>query len=292
MKERQPGSREEKIRQAVRKRAERMERLERRVRAGRQAGGRRLSPAVNAGHRGVSRIAPFVSRALMTIVRLPVAAVATLLDFSLESARSARRRLGPVLAGLGELIQRHVTPANTLAFAALGFAVALAVSQFVDYRGIAVGEPLYQGDAANVAPVPLTDVEKTGSAHLYLGLPLALAAIVMIVLTRLGRWRFGRLVALIGAIGIAMTLLIDRPEALDAGPLADAYAGSEAKLLDGYYAQLVASIGLLVFGPLLGAQVRRDAGADRGERRQDRQRRRLRGRHGFVGSTERRGASA
>ena len=291
VKERRPGNRDERIRAAVRKRAERMERLEQRARAGRQATGRRLRPAVDVGHRGVSRIAPFVARALMAAVRLPVAAVATLLDFTLETARSARRRLGPVLAGLGELVQRHVTPANTLAFVAIGFAVALGVSQFIDYSGIAVGEPLYQGDAANVAPVPLTDVEQTGSAHYYALLPVAVLAIVMIVLTRRGRWRFGRLVGLIGAIGIAVTLLIDRPEALDAGPLADAYAGSEAKLLDGYYAQLVASIGLLVFGPLLGAQVRRDAGADRGDRRRDRQRRRLPGRNKFVGSTRRREAS-
>jgi hypothetical protein len=291
IRERRPGTREEKIRAAVRKRAERMERFERRVRSGRQATGRRVRPAVDVGHRGVSRIAPFVSRGLMTAVRIPVAAVATLLDFTLESARSARRRLGPVLAGLGELIQRHVTPANTLMAVGLGFAVALAVSQFVDYKGIAVGEPLYQGDAANVAPVPLTEVKQTGSAHYYALLPLALAAMVMIVLTRRGRWRFGRLVGLIGAIGIAVTLLIDRPEALDAGPLADAYAGSEAKLLDGYYAQLVASIGLLLSGPLLGAQVRRDAGTDRGERRRDREQRRLRGKHKFVGSTHRREAS-
>jgi hypothetical protein len=269
-----------------------MDRLAERARAGRQRTGRALAPALHAGHRGISSIAPFVSRGLMTAVRLPVAAVATMLDFTLETARSLRRRLGPLLAGLGELVQKHVTPVNVLTFVALGSAVALAVSQFIDYKGIAVGEPLYQDEAANVAPVPLTDVEKAGSAHLYLGIPLAVAAAVMIVITRRGRWRFGRVVALIGLAGIALTVLIDRPEALDAGAVADAYAGSETKLLDGYYAQLVASIGLLVFGPLLGAQVRRDTGADRGERRRDRERRRLRRKHGFVGSTTRREASA
>ncbi len=223
-----------------------------------------------------------MSRGLFAALRWPVAAIATMLDFTLELLRGARRRAGPILAGLGELVQRHVTPINVVAAMAIGSAVALAVSQFIDYRGIAVGEPLYQGEEANVAPVPLVDTEETGSAHYYAMLPLAAAAIWLIVVTRRGRWRFGRIVALIGAVGIAVTLLIDRPEALDEGIRADAYAGSEAKLLDGYYAQLIASIGLLFFGPLLGEQVRRDASGDRGQRRRDRARRRLRRKRAVV----------
>lgn len=249
--------------------------------------GRALRPLVNLGHSGLAGIAPYVSRGLLAAVRIPAATIATLLDFFLESVGTARRRLGPVLAGIGEWTQKNVTPANTVAAIAIGGGIALVASQFLDYTGIAVGEPLYQDDAANVAPVPLTELEKTGSAHLYAMVPLGLAAIVLVVLTLRGRWRLGRVVALIGAIGIAVTLLIDRPEALDAGPLADAYAGSEAQLLDGYWAQLVASGILLLFGPVLGELVRREAGGDRSERRRDRARRRTRRKGKFAGATQR-----
>jgi hypothetical protein len=283
--------REERIRAAVRKRAERQARLEKRVSSGGKATARFLGPVVVLGHRGLSKLAPYTSRALLAAVRLPVAAIATLLDFFLETVSAARRRLGPVLAGIGAWVQKHVTPVNTVAAMGLACAVALAASQFLDYRGIAVGDPLYQGEEANVAPVPLTDVEKTGSAHLYALLPLALAAGVLIVLTRRGRWRLGRVVALLGAIGLAVTLFIDRPQALDEGFRADAYAGSEAKLLDGYWAQLVACAGLILFGPLLGEQVRRDASGDRDTRRRERARRRLGRKSRFLGSSGRREAS-
>lgn len=265
-----------------------MERLGRRLRAGGSTAVRLLRPIFAAVHRGLAWVAPHISRALLTAVRLPAIAIAAMLDFSVELVGSTRRRLGPVLTRASELVQRYVTPVNTVMVVGIGAAIALAASQFLDYTGIAVGEPLYQGDAANVAPVPLTDVEKTGSAHLYAMVPVALAAIVLIVLTRRGRWRLGRAVALIGLAGIAVTLLIDRPHALDPGPLADAYADSEAKLLDGYWAQMVASIGLVVFGLGLGAQVRREAGEDPGEGRSDRAWRRLRGRNKFVGAAHRR----
>jgi hypothetical protein len=281
--------REDRIRAAVGRRAQRQATLEKRVGAGVRAVGRALRPIVDLGHRGLSRLAPYVSRGLLAAVRIPAAAIATLLDLFLESLGSARRRLGPVLAGVAAWVQKNVTPVNTVAAIAIGGGVALIASQFLHYTGIAVGEPLYQDDAANVAPVPLTDLERTGSAHLYAMVPLGLGAIALVVLTLRGRWRLGRAVALIGAIGIAVTLLIDRPQALDAGPLADAYAGSEAKLLDGYYAQLVASGMLLLFGPMLGELVRREQGGDRSARRRDRARRRLRrkSKGEFVGAAQR-----
>jgi hypothetical protein len=270
-----------------------MESLGKRVRAIRAAVWRRLRPAFALGHRGLATIAPYVSRGLMAAVRIPLTGIAMLLDFSLETMRSGKRRLGPLLASMAGLVERTVTPINTAMAVALGAAIALGGSQFLDYTGTAVGDPLYQGEEANVAPVPLTDVEKLGSAHAYAMLPLALAAIVLIVLTRRGRWRLGLTVGVIGAIGVAVTLLIDRPQALDAGPLADAYAGSEAKLLDGYYAQLVASMALLLFGPLLGTQVRREPGSGGGEPRLDRVRRRRLGRKAkFMGAAHRREASA
>jgi hypothetical protein len=280
--------REDRIRAAVRKREERMERLARRTRASGSAFVRLLSPVFALAHRALAWVAPHITRALLAAVRLPAVAIASMLDFTQALVRTTRSRLGPVLTTASALIQRYVTPVNTVMVVGIGAAIALAASQFLDYTGTAVGGSLYQGDAANVAPVPLTDVEKTGSAHLYVMLPLALAAIALIVLVRRGRWRLGWAVAGIGLVGIAVTLLIDRPAALDPGPLADAYADSDAKLLDGYWAQMVASIGLVVFGIGLGAQVRSEAGDGDGERRRDRAQGRLRGRRKFIGSARRR----
>lgn len=283
--------REERIRAAVRRRAERQRKLERGVGAALAWTGRRLRPVVNAIHRGLARIAPLTSRALFAAVRVPTAALASLLDLVVELVGAARRRLGPVMAGIAAWAQKNVTPINTTAAVGIAAGVGLAASQFLDYAGIAVGEPLYQDEAANVAPVPLTDLEKTGSAHYYAMLPLAIAAIALVVLTRRGRWRLGRAVALIGVVGLLVTLLIDRPQALDAGPRADAYAGSEAKLLDGYWAQLVSSGLLVLFGPMLGELVRRETGGDRNVRRRERARRRLSGRKkNFFGAARRREA--
>jgi hypothetical protein len=277
--------REDRIRAAVRKREERMERLARRTRASGSAIVRLASPVVAFAHRALSWVAPHITRALLAAVRLPAIAIASMLDFTQALVRTTRSRLVPVLKTASSLVQRYVTPVNTVMVLGIGAAIALAASQFLDYTGTAVGESLYQGDAANVAPVPLTDVEKTGSAHIYVMLPLALAAIGLIVLTRRGSWRLGWVVAAIGLFGIVVTLLIDRPAALDPGPLADAYADSDAKLLDGYWAQLVASIGLVLLGPALGLQIRREAGdGHRGERAPGR----LRRRNKFIGATQRR----
>jgi hypothetical protein len=284
--------REERIRAAVRKRGGRQAKIENRVRAIRGWVWRHVRPAFVLANRGLAKIAPYVSRGVMEAFRIPLAGIALLLDFTLAGIQSAKRRLGPLLAGVSAFVERTVTPINTAMAVGIGAAIALGAAQFLDYSGIAVGDPLYQGEEANVAPVPLTDVEKLGSAHAYVMLPLAVVAIVLIVLTRRGRWKLGRAVALIGLIGIAVTLLIDRPQALDAGPLADAYAGSEAKLLDGYYAQLIASIALLVMGPALGMQVKRESGSGGGERRRDGVGRRLRRKTKFMGAAHRREASA
>ena len=86
---------------------------------------------------------------------------------------------------------RTVTPVRTLAFVCAGASVALAASQFVDYRGVAVGAPAYEGEIGTVAPAPLTGLETAGSAHAYALVPLAAIALLLAVATARGAGGWG-----------------------------------------------------------------------------------------------------
>jgi hypothetical protein len=175
-----------------------------------------------------------------------------------------RRLLVPVAVTVASLArsalawaQVQVTPARAALVVAVGAAVALAVSQFVDYRGISVGTPAYE-DVQTVAPAPEVDRgrEQTGAAHAWVMLPLATAALVVIVLAARGRWRLARLLIPLGLIVIAVGVLVDRPAGLDEGGAATAYEGAEAVLLEGFWAQLAAGAALIASGPLLAARLR------------------------------------
>ncbi|MGH2923421.1 MAG: hypothetical protein ACRDKH_05260, partial [Solirubrobacterales bacterium] len=159
------------------------------------------------------------------------------------------------------------TPERTVAAVLVLTAAALAGSQFTDYRGVAVGDPQYPADVARVAPPPLADIEHAGEAHLYAGIPAAIAVVALTWLTLRGRWRLGRAIALVGLAGIAVTLLVDRPQGLDAGTAGVAYLGTEAQLLEGFWGQLAACVALVLCGPLLGWYVRVAASEDAHQRR-------------------------
>ena len=131
--------------------------------------------------------------------------------------------------------------------AAGGFLVA---SQFVDYRGVEIGQPGYAGLPG--ASPPLEGVEAAGAAHAYLLVPVGLLAIALALVAAVsGRNRLGRIVFLLGLIGLAVVLLVDRPAGLDTGSLATRFAGATAVLQDGFYAELAASAGLMLGGFLL-----------------------------------------
>jgi hypothetical protein len=87
-----------------------------------------------------------------------------------------------------------------------------------------------------------------------------------------GRWRLARLVSVIGLIGIAISLAIDLPKGLDAGTAGSAFAGANATLTEGFYAQLAASAVLVLCGWVLAINLRRRAGATEGRRRLRRRR--------------------
>ncbi len=153
-----------------------------------------------------------------------------------------------------------VTPRRAAIAVTAIAAVLLAVSQFVDYRGVAVGVDDYAAyaDVEPVAPAPQVDRREAGEAHSYLLVPLAAVALVLLVACARGRWQLGRVVSLLGLVALAVAILVDVPAGLDESEQAIAYASVEAQLLEGFYVQVV-SAAVLVAGGLLVSHYARPA---------------------------------
>jgi hypothetical protein len=160
-----------------------------------------------------------------------------------------------------------VRPIPTYAAVLALAAVFLGVSQFLHYHGVEVGSRYYEGRVGQVAPAPMTDLEVTGSAHLYLLLPVALLALALIVLTVRGRWQLGRAIGALGVIGLIVSVAADVPQALDAGRAGSTYDSANPELLEGFWIQVCSCAVLAVFGPILGASVRARAPEERRARR-------------------------
>jgi hypothetical protein len=206
----------------------------------------------------LGRIAPVVTGALLFVIRL----FAALLAGILEVSQVVLGRIGRAAAATGTFLSIHVQRLGTLAVVAAVAAVALGVSQFFDYQAVVAGEPDYSGEVGTVAPPPVTHEEAAGDAHLYLLLPVAAGALALIWLTYRGNWRLGRWIAALGLLGIVVSLAIDLPQGLDAGTDSVAFSGSDAELIEGFWAQLFASAALVLCGLALGGEVRRRAGRE------------------------------
>jgi hypothetical protein len=221
-----------------------------RLRGGALETRRRLRPAGRGLRAFLGRIAPPISRGLLAIVRLPVALVLRLLEAAQGAIGWARPRLAALASGFGALVVKHVTPVNTVAFVCLVAAVSLGVSQFMDYRGVAVGADLYEGEVGTVAPPPLRDVETAGSAHLYLLLPVAIAAIALTFLIARGRQELWRILCGLGVLVVLVSLAVDLPRA-DLGQTTP-FASSDVELLDGFWIQLFTGAVIALCGYLFG----------------------------------------
>lgn len=220
---------------------------------------RKLRPVVGPLRALISWIAPYITRGLLLLVKLPAALIALLLEVTQTSLRWLRATLGTAGAAVGRGLSRAVTPTRTAAVVGGAAAIALAVSQFFDYHGVAVGAPQYAGEVGSVAPAPLTGTKWAGHAHLYVLLPVAIAALALIVATYRGRPDLARWVAVCGLVGVAVSLAIDLPQGLDAGRDGLSFSGADAVLLQGFWAQLSASAALVLCGGLLMLQLRRPA---------------------------------
>jgi hypothetical protein len=200
-----------------------------------------------------------LSRGLVAVFTIFFALVGFVLGLAIAAWLFAR---GPVRAGLHRLARlteaasRLVTPKRVLAAVAAAGILLLALSQFADYRSISIGNDAYADGIQTVAPAPVTETDATGSAHSYLMIPLAVIALALLAASLTGRWRLCRLVALAGAIAIAVALLHDRPAGLDTGDRSVAYEGVKATLVGGFYAEIAAGLLIVVSSLLLGRQLR------------------------------------
>lgn len=215
-----------------------------------------LRPVAAAIHAVLAPIAPYVSRGLFFLLRGVGVLVAGLLDLTLRAWAWTSARVRAILTAIAGFASREVTAVRTFAVLAAAAAIALAASQFIDYRGVAVGGEQYEGEVQAIAPVPMVDVKTTGEAHAYALLPLAVIALLLVPLTLRGRWRLGGAIALIGGIGVIVALSIDAPKGLDVGRLGDAYEGTDARLLEGFWTELIASAVLIAAGLALSRAVR------------------------------------
>jgi hypothetical protein len=192
----------------------------------------------------------------------------------IRATKAAARRLRPVgvlvLRGFahGERLLRRVatvsirgatrasallTPARGIGVLVLASAVLLAVSQFVTYSSVEIGQPAYAGLTA--ASPPTVDGEWAGEAHAYLLVPLALIAAVLAgMMLRTERRGLGRIVVALGLLCIALILIVDLPAGLDAGAQASRFSGATAVLEGGFYAELAAAAGLVIGGLLYYAR--------------------------------------
>jgi hypothetical protein len=206
---------------------------------------RRAWPAVVRGGRRARAAGRWAGRRLRPPAALLFRALALferrLLRLAARSSRAATRA------------SALLTPQRGICLTIVGAAALLIAAQFVDYRAVEVGQQGYAGLPA--ADAPTVGAETAGQAHGYLLVPVALLAAALAVVALLNERRsgLGRIVVALGLLSLAVALLVDLPAGLDTGAEASRFAGAEAVLYDGFYAQIAAAAGLMLGGLLLVA---------------------------------------
>ena len=227
---------------------------------------RRLRPARCAGGFAVRLDRPQVTRTLLFAIQLIAALIALLLEVRCLPSAGLARAWSTAAIVTGEMLRRHVKPRSTVAFVGIAAAIGLGVSQFFDYHGVVVDAPATPGSSAQRCPAPITARETAGSAHLWILLPVAAAAIGLIVAAYGGRPRLAAAVSVCGVLGIAVALAVDVPQGLNAGRAGLAFNGTQAELLQGFWAEVACSAVLILCGGLL-AHYSRGASRRRQQRR-------------------------
>jgi hypothetical protein len=220
--------------------------------------------ADRAANRGLERVDPVLRqarhRSLSAVKRAGAWAAAVLRPLGARffgglAAGERWLRRGCVLAVRGATAaSAAITPRRAIAGVIVAAGVCLIASQFVDYRGVEIGQPGYAGLPA-VAKPPTVDVKTAGQAHAYLLVPLGLLAVLIGGLAiRRDRRRLGLTIAGLGLAAVAVILLVDLPAGLDAGAQTSRFAGARAVLSEGFYAELAAAAGLVLAGLLYYAR--------------------------------------
>jgi hypothetical protein len=207
-----------------------------------------------------------VARTLLFLIQLVAAVIALILVIGQTVVRWVAEAIYEAALLIVEATRHYVTPRSTVAFVGVAAAVGLGVSQFFDYHGVAVDAPDYAGEIGAIAPVPITGRETAGSAHLWVLLPVAALAVLLIVAAYRGRPRLAGLVAVCGVVGLAVAIAVDLPQGLEVGRAGLAFTGTKAELLQGFWAEVACSAVLILCGGLL-ARYSRDVTGERSPRR-------------------------
>jgi len=172
----------------------------------------------------------------------------------MAAAERAVRWICALLVRVATALSRVVTPARAAAFVLFAAGVCLVVSQFIDYRGVEIGQPGYAG-LPQIASPPMEAVRTAGEAHAYLLVPIGVAAALLGLLGLVReRRKYGLFVAGLGLVAIAVILLVDLPAGLDEGSQNARFAGATAVLEDGFFAELAAAGGMVLAGLLYYAR--------------------------------------
>ncbi len=184
----------------------------------------------------------------------PARRTAAFLFRLLAGGERAVRRFAAAAARGATAASQVLTPARAIGLAIIAAGLCLAVSQFVDYRGVEIGQAAYAG-LPDVAQPPAVAVRSAGQAHAYLLLPLGLLAALAGALTLVReRRRLGLAVAALGLVSVAVILLVDLPKGLDVGAQAARFSGASAVLKQGFYAELAAAGAMVIAGLLYYAR--------------------------------------
>jgi hypothetical protein len=221
---------------------------------------RRLRPVFAPAVGLISRVAPYITRSLLFVLQLVAGVILLVAELGRVAFRWIWVKLNDGAIATTVALERYVTPLGTAAFVGAAAAVALGVSQFFAYHGVAVDAPDYAGEIGAIARVPIVGQETAGSAHLWLLLPLAAIALALVLAAYRGRPRAAAGVAICGVLGIAVALAVDLPQGLHTGRPGLAFTGAEAVLLQGFWVEIVAS-ALLIFSAGLIARYGRGATA-------------------------------
>jgi hypothetical protein len=223
----------------------------------------RVSNSVSKLVRGAVTVLVEAGKLAREMVAIPLALWMTVAEAAGAVVLAGWRLIRPLivrawrlLASAERIAERRLTPKWAVAAVSVAVLVALAASQWVDYREISVGNFAYDGGVENIAPPPDVATDRAGNAHSWVMVPIAGLGLVLVVAALAGRWRAGRLLAALGVVVIAIGLLVDLPKGLDEGSAAIVYEGAKASLLEGFWLELACGAAMVACGLLLGGYAR------------------------------------
>ena len=229
------------------------------------ARGRRLGPVFAPVGRFASWIAPYITGALMFVIKLFAALIALLAELGAVAGQLARR---PEREARDRHGSRRCSGMSPHSHGRLrrdrgrGRARGLAVLRLPRRRR---GRPELRRRGRLEAPAPIVGSGDRGQrpplgAHPGRGR----GAVVLIIGAYRGERRLAGAVAICGLLGLAVALAIDLPQGLDAGRPGLAFSGSQAELLQGFWAEVACSAVLILCGGLLAHYSRGVAAERRG----------------------------